>query len=69
MANPNLLGALLQGYDLLLEAVEREAEAADKLEGLSLLGLFLKVLATVFVDGIELIAHRQVFVHFVLHII
>ena len=49
--------ARLHVDEALLEAVEREAEAADKRERLSLLCLFLQMGLAVIVYGVELIAH------------
>ena len=53
--------------DLLLELVERHAEAADEDEGIALLSLLFEMLLAVFVDRIELIAHRNVLVLLVVH--
>ena len=61
------LVASLQGSDALLEAVERKAEAADERKGFALLGLLFQLLAAVGIDRVELIAHGDVLVLFVVH--
>jgi len=49
--------ARLHVDETLLKAVEREAEAADKRKGLTLLRLFFQMGLAVAVDRVELIAH------------
>ena len=49
--------ALFQLRDLLLKAVQREAETCDKLEGTVLLCFLHQLLLSVLVDGVELVVH------------
>ncbi len=59
----------LKWYDMLLEGIEREAEATDKRKRGALLGLFYQLLGAIGLDGIELIAHGDVLVFLLIHII
>ena len=59
--------SLSQLCNLLLKAVEREAEACDKLEGALLLGFLNQLLLAIAVDGVELIVNADVLVLLIIH--
>lgn len=60
---------LFKTGNALFKSVDREAEAADKLEGTSLLGLFYEVFASVVIDRIKLIADGDELVLWFIHFI